>query len=236
MSPTGTAQGDESPSPSIGAYLARQRRLRGIELDDLVKLTHIPRRSLERLEGGAFDGVTDGFVRGFVRTVAIAIGLDPDEAVMRMLAEPVARPGRSLPPVGLLVGIAAVAALLIATGAFVAGRASRPVAAVIAPPPDERVVLRLDAVRALAREHGLLDAAPAEAAPPDAILPGSETILPGSGAGFDTILPGSGAGTEGVLPGSGAGFDAIVPGGVAPPAPAPIAPGGDVEATPEAPR
>lgn len=73
---------------SIGRYLARQRQLRGVSLDDLERQTRIPRRSLERLENGAFDNQTDGFARGFVRTVAAALGLDAQEAVMRLLDEP----------------------------------------------------------------------------------------------------------------------------------------------------
>jgi len=73
---------------SIGFYLARERRMRGISIDELADLTKIPRRSLERLEAGAFDRNPDGFVRGFVRTVAVGLGLSPEEAVMRMLGEP----------------------------------------------------------------------------------------------------------------------------------------------------
>lgn len=74
--------------PSIGRYLASQRRLRGVSLEALADLTKIPRRSLERLEEGAFDHDADGFSRGFVRTVAGALGLDAEEAVMRLLGEP----------------------------------------------------------------------------------------------------------------------------------------------------
>jgi transcriptional regulator with XRE-family HTH domain len=73
---------------SIGIYLARQRRLRGISLDDLAESTKIPRRSLERLEAGAFDGQPDGFSRGFVRTIADALGLDSEDSIMRLLGEP----------------------------------------------------------------------------------------------------------------------------------------------------
>ena len=80
----------DDPERSIGAYLARQRELRGISLDELANLTRIPRRSLEWLESGVFDRAPDGFVRGFVRTVAAALGLDPDAAVMRLLSEPAA--------------------------------------------------------------------------------------------------------------------------------------------------
>ena len=77
-----------SGDDSIGLYLARERRMRGISLDELANITKIPRRSLERLEAGAFDRNPDGFVRGFVRTVAVGLGLSPEEAVMRMLGEP----------------------------------------------------------------------------------------------------------------------------------------------------
>ena len=81
----------DAPSLSatgVGHYLASQRRLRGISLDELAGLTQIPKRSLERLESGIFDKASDGFVRGFVRAVAVSLGLDPDEAVMRLMAEP----------------------------------------------------------------------------------------------------------------------------------------------------
>jgi len=71
----------------IGAYLARQRVLRGITLEQLSDTTRIPLRALVRLEAGAFDVEPDGFARGFVRTVAIALGLAPDETVARMLPE-----------------------------------------------------------------------------------------------------------------------------------------------------
>jgi transcriptional regulator with XRE-family HTH domain len=71
----------------IGAWIARQRVLRGISIDELERRTRIPRRSLERLESGVFDADRDAFARGFVRTVAFAIGLDADDAVARMLPE-----------------------------------------------------------------------------------------------------------------------------------------------------
>ncbi|MDH5565971.1 MAG: helix-turn-helix domain-containing protein, partial [Myxococcales bacterium] len=66
------AQGAQAGGSAVGAYLAAQRRLRGISLDELAERTVIPRRNLERLESGAFDGNADGFTRGFVRTVSEA--------------------------------------------------------------------------------------------------------------------------------------------------------------------
>jgi hypothetical protein len=65
-----------------------QRELRGITRKELCQQTQIPLRSLERLETGAFDGLDDGFVRGFVRTVADALGLDLDDTLARMSPEP----------------------------------------------------------------------------------------------------------------------------------------------------
>ena len=80
----------------IGEYLRRQRLLRGITAEELAQLTRIPLRSIERLESGQFDGQSDGFVRGFVRTVADALGLDVEDTVSRMLEEPISsvRQGR----------------------------------------------------------------------------------------------------------------------------------------------
>ena len=153
------APAEAEESFALGSWLARQRELRGISREELSALTRLPMRSLERLEAGAFDGQQDGFVRGFVRTVAVAIGLDPDDAVARLLAEPAARPRRrGLDP--RRVAVAAVGVL----GALALGAAL--VEWVQAPPdPAERAehapILRPDPVRALAIQHGLLDAEPA---------------------------------------------------------------------------
>jgi len=111
--------GAEPGDGSIGSYLARQRRLRGVSVDELANLTRIPRRSLERLEAGVFDGTPDGFVRGFVRTVAVALGLDPDDAVNRLLREPredeallLARARHERRKLALRIGLAAAALVL----------------------------------------------------------------------------------------------------------------------------
>src|SRR5690606_15986316 len=79
--------GDPLGAERIGAYLARQRQLRGISPEELASQMRIPLRSLQRLEAGAFDSEPDGFARGFVRTVAIALGLPPDETLARMRPE-----------------------------------------------------------------------------------------------------------------------------------------------------
>jgi len=141
---------------SIGRYLARQRRLRGVSLDDLAAQTKIPRRSLERLEDGAFDRQADGFARGFVRTVAAALGLDAEEAVMRLLDEPAAderavdehrRLALQRWAVGSLLLLSGLAALL-GTWALWRGDPAVSPASV-----TDESVYRHDAVRALAESQ-----------------------------------------------------------------------------------
>jgi len=139
-----------APEP-VGRWLARERRLRGLSLEDVSAATRIPRRSLERLEAGAFDSSPDGFSRGFVRAVADAIGLDPSEAQARLLGEaaPARRrrriaPGRALAGLLLAVALAAVAASL---AAWWSGRSAPPAAADAPPAPELR---RRDFVRELA--------------------------------------------------------------------------------------
>jgi cytoskeletal protein RodZ len=153
----------DAAEASIGRYLARQRQLRRISLDDLAALTKIPRRSLERLEAGAFDGSPDGFARGFVRTVAEALGLDPAEAVMRLMDEPDAdEPGpggrrlaRVLPLAGIGLGVA-LALLCVMLWKLLAGWLGP-----VQEPRAPEVVVREDPVRALAREEAERAKAPA---------------------------------------------------------------------------
>ena len=141
----------------IGAYLRGQRELRGISPQDLSRATRIPIRSLDRLEAGFFDGETDGFVRGFVRTVAEALGLDPSETIARMLVEPVpesASRGAHSPRTawfqsplvwGLCGGV-----FVLAWGLRRWGTAN---SAPPRPGPREAVVLRVDPVRRLAESQ-----------------------------------------------------------------------------------
>ena len=137
------------PVAAVGAYLRRQRELRGIELDELEAVTRIPRRSLERLEAGAFDASPDGFSRGFVRAVAVALGLDPDDTVARMLVEPAAEPegsGGGVPRSALAAVAALCALLALALWLWPASERTEPAA------PESDSVLRRDPVRALAEE------------------------------------------------------------------------------------
>lgn len=149
--PEAAALSDAAERPAIGAYLARQRRLRGISIEDLAARTKIPRRSLERLEAGAFDRAVDGFTRGFVRAVAAALGLDADDAVARLLSEPASEEDLEPQSQRLRRRVALGAALVLAAGGLVlvlwALRSLWP-----APEggPDASLLYRRDPVRALA--------------------------------------------------------------------------------------
>jgi transcriptional regulator with XRE-family HTH domain len=154
---------DRAPSrESVGSWLAGQRRLRGLSLEDVAGLTRIPRRSLERLEAGAFDGNPDGFARGFVRAVAEAIGVDPEEAGARLLDE--VRPERArraLPwrPVALGI-LAAVLAFFAVRTILAFARAPAPAAVARAPG-----LARRDYVRELAARAGPAPTSPAPRPP-----------------------------------------------------------------------
>jgi cytoskeletal protein RodZ len=147
----------EAPRASIGEYMAQQRKLRGISLQELCERTKIPRRNIERLEAGALDDQPDGFSRGFVRTLAEALGLDADEAVMRLMREPEADDERIAQGerrarryrVGASAAVLALVALLgVAVFEWVGSFEPS------APPPqvDRDVTYRSDVVRSLARE------------------------------------------------------------------------------------
>jgi len=144
------------PSP-IGAYLRRQRTLRGVSIEELGALTRIPLRSLERLEAGEFDGETDGFARGFVRTVAAAIGLDVDDTIARMLQEPTLgvwerhQSGRRLKQ--SLVAVVLIALCLI--GFLVLQAGWRLLVGSNAQDPSRQIVIWRDPVRSLAEAAGV---------------------------------------------------------------------------------
>jgi hypothetical protein len=139
---------------SIGTYLARQRRLRGISLDELSESTKIPRRSLERLEAGAFDGQPDGFSRGFVRTISGALGLDSEDSINRLLGEPLDADDEAAGQAWNYRWLAIAAGAPVAIGMILAAGWLWERSGLSAGWTDEpEIVYRRDAVRALALQQ-----------------------------------------------------------------------------------
>jgi cytoskeleton protein RodZ len=65
-----------------GNKLRDAREARSLSLDDVAHVTRIPRASLSALEEGRFDRLpAPVFVRGFIRSYARAVGLDPATVV-----------------------------------------------------------------------------------------------------------------------------------------------------------
>jgi cytoskeleton protein RodZ len=72
----------EDAKLSVGAYLSEERKRKNISLADVAKVTRISPRYLEALERDEFQSLPASiFVRGFLRTYAAQIGLDPGEVL-----------------------------------------------------------------------------------------------------------------------------------------------------------
>ena len=67
----------------LGEFLRRERELRRISLDDVAERTKISRRYLEAIEEERYDRLPgEAFVRGFIRSYAQSVGLDPDDTLL----------------------------------------------------------------------------------------------------------------------------------------------------------
>jgi cytoskeleton protein RodZ len=70
------------PHPRIGAALQQERERQGLSLEDVEQRTKIRTRYLRALENEDWDIIPGPtYVRGFLRTYAEALGLDPEELV-----------------------------------------------------------------------------------------------------------------------------------------------------------
>ncbi len=166
---------DRVESQAIGSYLRWQRELREISVEELAELTRVPKRSIERLEAGVFDDQVDGFVKGFVRTIAGSLGLDADDTLARMLSEPEVE-DRKLFQLkhrlsGVVLGLAALS--LVALLVFVIQQLSTRQARTSAEISGE-VIYRQDPVRSLATAQGVLPPPSVEAERPEQVPGGSD--------------------------------------------------------------
>lgn len=69
---------------SLGIYLRQERELRQISLEEVSQSTRIPLRMLQRIEEDQFDDLPgEVFARGFLKSYASVVGLEPDDVLVR---------------------------------------------------------------------------------------------------------------------------------------------------------
>jgi len=84
---------DLAPDPeprelSFGLYLRRERILRGISREEVMRVTKVSPNYVEALEANRFDHLPPkAFVVGFLRVFSTYAGLNSDEVVNRFLTE-----------------------------------------------------------------------------------------------------------------------------------------------------
>ncbi len=70
---------------TVGEYLKKERELRQITLEEISEGTKISVARLKLIEENRFDDLpAEVFVRGFIRNYAEYIGIDPEEAILRL--------------------------------------------------------------------------------------------------------------------------------------------------------
>ncbi len=72
---------------TLGTFLREHRELRRMSVEEIARATRVPVSSLERLESDRFDELPgEVFVRGFLKSYARAVGLNPNEVLARFTA------------------------------------------------------------------------------------------------------------------------------------------------------
>ncbi len=78
----------ETEGQTFGQYLRRERILRGITKEEVLRITKVQAEYYEALESNRFDLLPPrAFVVGFLKVFADYAGLDKDEVVTRFLAQ-----------------------------------------------------------------------------------------------------------------------------------------------------
>lgn len=175
---------------TIGDKLRQAREAQAITLHDIADKTNISVRFLDALEKGQVEKLPGGiFTRGFVRSYASQVGIDPDDAVRQYVAahpgigtdEDVenTQPSRSTVP--LLVGGLILLLLLLLGAGFLVWQ-SRTVASVSGPAGHasaaEATVVGDGGVGAAGTVPLSVPPAPAAVAPPPAALEAGVGGLP----------------------------------------------------------
>ncbi len=79
---------------SVGSYLRQERERRNISLESVAKVTRITLQNLEALERDDFRLLpAPVFTRGFLRTYAAYLGIDPKENDLQIFVSMTGAPG-----------------------------------------------------------------------------------------------------------------------------------------------
>ena len=108
---------------TVGALLKHHRDLRQMTLPEVSRVTRIPVASLASIEADRFDELPgEVFVRGFVKSFAVAVGASPQEALARYTSSrrvavvtplPVTSPVKAVRESSKRVGIAIAFVILL---------------------------------------------------------------------------------------------------------------------------
>lgn len=129
---TGAADGN-TPSKeadgvdAFGRWLRRERELRGLPREEVARLTKLAPGVIEALESGEANRMPPrAYLLGYLRSYAMAVGLDADDAVLRWQEieagfEPQTTPRNAAPRqwgpvvvIGLVVGLVAAVLVVLA--------------------------------------------------------------------------------------------------------------------------
>lgn len=124
----GTEQRSAEALAAFGRHLVRERELRGLSREEVIRATHLPAAAVEALESGdPARAPHRAYVLGYLRGYAAAVGLDADDVILRY-EEALGPPAEAEPPRPRRLGrwlLLAAAALAAALAAAVAGWGSR---------------------------------------------------------------------------------------------------------------
>ncbi len=147
---TGSRAAKEVPVETVaaagafGRWLLQERELRGLERDEVARLSKLGPGIVTALESGDPDRMPPkAYVFGYLRSYAGVVGLDADDVVLRWqeVVGPEPTPGARRPRIApqAVVGAVVAVALAVLTGIALFGG------------PRERAPLKLDRPRAVQR-------------------------------------------------------------------------------------
>lgn len=124
--PPDAAEAEQPTVAAFGRWLRQQREVRQLSRDEVVRATRLAAAVIDGLESGdAARMPPSGYVYGYLRTYAGALGLDADDVVLRWQevevasAPPEAEVRAPVPLRTVVIGVAvALAAALAATAAL----------------------------------------------------------------------------------------------------------------------